>query len=152
MLFPPAYGIKVAKVTGRMPTQRRMPAECPARTRRIIQPGHARCAYATATLRVRNRHAATVGGTRSRSAIRVEDSPSAASDTIRARCARPARIEDDRSHPLSNSRSPARSAKGFDRMPQCPKLDRKRLKTRRTRTTVGAVIRRSPPTAENPGG
>src|SRR5690606_28729911 len=42
-------------------------------------------------------------------AIAVFDSPSAASSTIRARCARPARTEEDRVKRASSSRSPSRN-------------------------------------------
>ena len=55
--------------------------------------------------------------TPTRSAISVFDTPSAASSTIRARCARPARIDDDRVQDSNNSRSPGRRPIGCARIP-----------------------------------
>jgi hypothetical protein len=58
----------------------------------------------------RARHDTTVCRvTPTRPAISVFDIPSAASSTIRARCAKPALIVEDRTHPASRSRSPSRS-------------------------------------------
>jgi glyoxylase-like metal-dependent hydrolase (beta-lactamase superfamily II) len=47
----------------------------------------------------------------------VFDTPSADSNTIRARCAKPARIALDRVHDSNNSRSPGRRANGCARIP-----------------------------------
>jgi hypothetical protein len=69
----------------------------------------------------RVRHASTVGReTPTRSAIATFDSPSAASNTIRARCAAPAAIVEDRTCLLSTSRSPSCRPNGFARTPDCP--------------------------------
>ena len=51
------------------------------------------------------------------SAISVLDTPSAANSTIRARCAKPARIELDRVQDSNNSRSPDRRPSGCARTP-----------------------------------
>lgn len=48
--------------------------------------------------------------TPTRSAISVFDTPSAANNTIRARCAKPARIELDRVQDSNSSRSPVSAA------------------------------------------
>jgi hypothetical protein len=54
----------------------------------------------------RDRHDTTVWrDTPTRAAISVFDTPSAANNTIRARCARPALTDDDRVHDASGSRS-----------------------------------------------
>ena len=66
-------------------------------------PANPRAAY-------RSRHPITVGrDTPNLTAIAVFDTPSAANNTIRARCASPARIDDERVHRVSSSRSPSRS-------------------------------------------
>lgn len=62
--------------------------------------------------RVPVRHPITVGReVPAFSAIAVFATPSAASSTIRARCARPARTDVDRVNRASSSRSPSRNAK-----------------------------------------
>ena len=72
----------------------------------------------TPELAYRSRQPITVGrDTPTRSAISVLDTPSAASSTIRARCARPALIDDDRVQDSNNSRSPGRRPNGCARTP-----------------------------------
>jgi hypothetical protein len=69
--------------------------------RLVVQPGHP-----TAFIGVRQ--SITVGrDTPTRLAISVLLTPSAASSTIRARCANPARSDDDRAQPVNRSRSPS---------------------------------------------
>ncbi len=50
--------------------------------------------------------------------------PSVASSTIRARCANPARTDDDRVNDPNCSRSPSRRPSGAERIPHCPARDR----------------------------
>ena len=72
----------------------------------------------TPELAYRSRQPITVGrDTPTRSAISVLDTPSAASSTIRARCARPALIELHRVQDSNNSRSPGRRPNGCARTP-----------------------------------
>ena len=79
---------------------------------------------ANPSARYRSRHPITVGrDTPTGSAITVFDNPSAASNTIRARCANPARTDDDRVNRTSSSRSPSRNTNagaGRFAMPHCP--------------------------------
>jgi hypothetical protein len=66
-------------------------------------PANPRAAY-------RSRHPITVGrDTPNLTAIAVFDTPSAANNTIRARCGNPARTDLDRVNRASTSRSPSRS-------------------------------------------
>ncbi len=63
------------------------------------------------------RHNVTVGrDTPTRAVIAVFDTPSAASNTILARCANPARIDDDRTHDDNRGPSPGRSTNGTNRI------------------------------------
>jgi hypothetical protein len=72
----------------------------------------------------RDRQSITVGrDTPTFAAISVFDTPSAASNTIRARWARPARIELARVHAVSRSRSPSRSANGAAARAAMPNSD-----------------------------
>ena len=68
----------------------------------------------------RARQLVTVGrDTPTRAAISTLVNPSAASSTIRARCANPAWIVEARTQASSRSRSPFRKPKGATRTPQC---------------------------------
>ena len=71
------------------------------------RPGRASSCSPTIPRRMyRDRHDTTVWrDTPTRAAISVFDTPSAANNTIRARCARPALTDDDRVHDASRSRS-----------------------------------------------
>ena len=73
----------------------------------------------------RARQAVTVGrDTPTRSAIAVLLAPSAANKMIRARCAKPARIDDDRVHAVNRCRSPDRNERAATRMHNDPKHNR----------------------------
>ena len=77
----------------------------PARPRLVVQARQTRPRHTGPARSI------TVGrDTPTRSAIAVFDSPSAASNTIRARCANPARTVDDRVNRANPSRSPSRNA------------------------------------------
>ena len=78
--------------------------------------------------------------TPTRPAISVLDTPSAASNTIRARCARPARIVLDRVHGSNSSRSPGRRPNGCARIPHSRAPTVKLLKTRRTSLVASCTI------------
>ena len=68
------------------------------------------------------------------------DTPSAASSTIRARCASPARTDDDRVNRVSSSRSPSRSPNaGAGRFPQLVRNSWDSETTRAANTSATAV-------------
>ena len=88
----------------------------------------------------RARQAVTVGReTPTRSAIAVLLTPSAANKMILARCAKPARIDDDRVHSVNRCRSPDRNERAATRMHNCPKPTVKLLTTRRTRPAAAQL-------------
>ena len=82
------------------------------RTPLIVQPRDPRSGIALAPAR-----SPSAGPPQPEPAISVFDTPSAASSMIRARCARPARIDDDRVQDSNNSRSPGRRPIGCARIP-----------------------------------
>ena len=82
----------------------------------------------------RARQDVTVGrDTPTRSAIAVLLTPSAANKMILARCAKPARIDDDRVHSVNRYRSPDRNERATTRIHNAPNTTVKLLTTRRTR-------------------
>jgi len=94
----------------------------------------------------RSRQPITVGrDTPTVSAIAVFDTPSAANSTIRARCARPARIELERVHPVSSSRSPSRNPNaGAGRFATPHDPNNPSVNQLDTRGTSGRILRPSP--------